>query len=222
MRVDNSFQDIDATFAFAGLYGRYDWGNRFVQFKLIGGHSANDSHRIAALTPGGPRYADANYGGWFVMPEADIGTHFALSDIYVLTRAVRLRYLAGLYDGYTETGSAAGMTVGSRTAQFIEERGELALTRTEGFGTGEALQTAVRIGIIGSERIGGGSIDARLLGTAILIPVPERPSTIGGYAGARVTLRSANRLSYFADLEAEMTSARSTAITASGGVSMPF
>ena len=66
-----------------------------------------------------------------------------------------MRYLRGWFDSYSETGSTANLSVGARTVQYFEQRGELKLTRTTTFSPSSALQLNLAGGALAVERIGG-------------------------------------------------------------------
>ena len=136
--------------------------------------------------PGGIESATANCGGWFLDPEATLGHTFALGELldgeYALIPSVRVRYLHAYLDSYTENGSSAPLTVGSRTLDDLEERGELKLTRAQDFGRTLAFVN-IHGGILGVQRIGGQTINATLLGQPIPFATPGNADEVGGFRG---------------------------------------
>lgn len=138
---------IDSDLAFGGVYGRHTFGASFLDVSLLGGYSRNASTRNINnnMIPGGLEYAKAAFDGWFISPEIAYGYRYAFNNEWSLTPAARLRYLATMLGGYTETGSTANLTVNARTLQNIEERGDLTLTRTITHSQTERIQTSATL-----------------------------------------------------------------------------
>src|SRR5215471_8694596 len=57
--------------------------------------------------------ATASYGGWFISPEVTYGYRIPVNAITVTPR-LRVRYVGGQLDGYSESGSMQNLTVGRR------------------------------------------------------------------------------------------------------------
>jgi hypothetical protein len=208
---------------FGGLYGRKEFGRAFVDFDILAGASANSSARTINnnLLAGGFETATANFGGWFVSPEAVAGYRFDVMPEWTLTPAARLRYLAAGFAGYTETGSTANLTVGSRLAQALEERGELTLTNTQSSDLGR-FQVSATIGVIGQERVGGSTINAQILGQALAFATPGKASTAGGFVAGQLDWKTLWGATLFAGGEFSAYSDASSIITGRAGVRVGF
>lgn len=209
---------------FAGLYGRKDFGPIFVDFALLGGHTGNRTTRNNInnnLLANGLEVANASFGGWFISPEVAAGYRYEFAPGWTLTPAARLRYLAANYDAFTETGSTANLSSGSRSLQNAEERGDLTLTRTLPFDTGR-LQLGLTAGVVGQQRTGGGNVNAILLGQALAFATPGKSSIYGGYGGGSLDWRMRNGMSVFAAAEYTAMSDSSNTITGKAGLRYGF
>ncbi len=221
---DRNAGESNSTLLFGGAYARWRVANAFLDVATQAGHSSNDTSRNNInnnLAPGGFETAKAKFDGWYVNPEAHVGVHLPLGTasgvLYTLTPSARVRYLHASFDGYTETGSTANMTVGSRTAQNLEERGELKLTMTQG-----TVSTSVYGGLLGVQRLGDTTINASLLGQPLPFATPGDDIVWGGYGGLGIAWRNAAGLSFFGAVEYTALSDQSRIVSGQGGVRVAF
>ncbi|MGI9400565.1 MAG: autotransporter outer membrane beta-barrel domain-containing protein, partial [Rhizobiaceae bacterium] len=158
-------QDIDTDGWFAGIYGEQQFSGVNIDFGIVGGWLSSDSSRFVndnlALTNGltlGRGSANASYHSWFLAPEAGIGLDISSGDI-VYTPSARIRYAMQEIDGYTESGSAANATVGSRSIGMVEANVEMAAAKQVNFGT-----LTGRLGYLFRHSTGDDAVSVAMLG----------------------------------------------------------
>jgi uncharacterized protein with beta-barrel porin domain len=224
LAVEQGSQRIDTDHVVGGVYGRFDWVSQFFDFKLQAGGSDNKSTRqvFNNLAPNGLENASANYGGWFISPELGYGVRYGLGSGYTLTPMARVRYVAGVLDGYSESGSGQSLSVGRRTLQNVEERGEIELARTSQFGLTDTIRTYMHGGVIALQRVGDTNVNTTLIGQSFTFATPGKDSATGAVAGAGFDLTVGGRVSVFGAVEGTVMSDKSRTGTAKGGMRVAF
>jgi Autotransporter beta-domain len=217
--IDFNMGKVNTDIGFGGVYGRKDIGAAFVDFALLGGHTDNHTTRNINnnLLANGLEIATAGFGGWFVSPEVAAGYRYAIGPNWTVTPTGHLRYLAASYDGFTETGSTANLTVGNRSLQNLEERIDITLTRSWLSDIGR-LQLGLTGGGLGQQRTGGDNVNAILLGQALAFATPGKSSITGGYVGGSVDWRMRNGFAVFGATEYTKYSDSSSTVTGKAGV----
>ncbi len=215
--------------AFGGAYAQYDSGATFLRAALQVGSSRNWMARNNInnnTVPTGLENANASFNGWYVSPEATLGHRFAIGQLadaaYTLTPSLRLRYLYGSFDGFTETGTTtAPLTMGSRTIGTMEERGELKLTRTVTFMPQTQLSMSGYGGVQGTQRAGDSTLNGAFLGQAMPFASPGAANVWGGFGGGGLEWRARN-VTFYSAGEYLWLSDHSTIISGRGGIRVSF
>jgi outer membrane autotransporter protein len=213
---------------FGGIYGRYLFSSfgraSFLDFALHGGGSSINTSRSVNnnLLATGFETATASYSGSYISPELTYGINLPVWADTTLTPSLKVRYVAGSFGGYTESGSTANLTVASRTIQDFEQRGELKLTHTTAFTPKDALLTSVNAGVLGIERVGDTTINTVLLGQGLPFVTPGKNSVGGAFAGLGIEWRTRSGVSLFGAAEYTAMSDQANLVTARGGIKVGF
>ena len=195
-------QNINTNSYFGGAYAGFTGSSHFLNLSLTGGRSNQASDRTVAnnLVVGGIEHATANYGGFFISPSATLGTDLHRNS-GILTPSVRARYAGMFLDSYTESGSAANLSVAARNVNVVDLRAQLAFAPTPVMKDNGTFSTVLRVGADGVFT-SGNKVDSVLLGQALSFNVGNNATTVRGFVGLDMTYATHHGSRYFFAAEA--------------------
>jgi outer membrane autotransporter protein len=222
LRAEFNVQSVDSDYGFGGGYGRYDMRNYFVDFALFGGGISSNSTRLVAnnLVASGLETATASYHGWFISPDVTVGYRF-INGFGTLTPKARLRYVGGSLDGYSETGSAQGLTIGKRDISDIEERLGVEFAHTAQFGPG-SVRARIELSAVALQRLGDNTINAVLLAQNLAFTTPGRGQAFGGVLSGGLEVRPTSNVNLYVSVEGMAMDDKSYSYVGKGGVRVGF
>ncbi|HZR71764.1 autotransporter outer membrane beta-barrel domain-containing protein [Bradyrhizobium sp.] len=224
LNVSLASQKIDTDYVSGGVYSRFEWGQQFVDTTLqVGGMNNHSSRLVQNNVSGGLDHATASYNGWFVSPEIAYGYHINLGNAAMVTPIVRARYVAGMFDGFNEAGSVQTLSIGSRTLQDFEERGEVEFSKMANFfGAEQPFKLFFHGGVIAWQRAGDATVNAVLIGQSLSFVTPGKSNAVGGVAGVGFDHQIRPNIALFGSVEGTFMSDESRLVTAKGGLRVAF
>jgi uncharacterized protein with beta-barrel porin domain len=223
LSVAYNIQNVDSDYVFGGGYGRWDKRNYYVDLALFGGGlSSNSTRQISNNNvASGLEIATASYHGWFISPDVTYGYRVFMGD-YVLTPKARVRYVGGSLDGFTEVGSAQGLTMGKRNLSDIEERLGVEFSSIRPVTFGGTLKSSVEVSGIGLQRLGDNTINAVLLAQNLAFTTPGSSQAFGGVVNVGFEWRPKSNVGVYASVEATAMNDKSFSATGKGGIRVGF
>jgi hypothetical protein len=211
-RFDLNAGSLGLDAMFGGVYSRTFFGASFLDLAVIGGTLDNESKRNI---DGIASQASARYDGWFITPLLTLGHRFALPYNLTLTPALKARYVAAHFDGHTESGSNANLTVADHDFQGFEERAEVTLARVQYWGSSRIIVRA-HTGMLARQYAGDKTLNVALIGQDFIAAIAE-DNTIGLYGGAGFEWQT-GRVALFAAGEVIGMNGNTTTFAGKGGM----
>ena len=215
---------VTSTYAFAGLYGRYQPNAFFVDFNVAGGYVGGSGTRTVSsnVALGGTETATAKSNGAFVSPQVGFGYRHQYDQSGTITPSTRVRYMMAQYGGYTEVGTSAPIAMGGRSYQAVETRTDVEFARARRSANGASFRVYQTIGLMSQTRLTSGVVNAAIFGTQMSIVTPGSRSTMAAYIGGGVEYQTARGATLFANFEAQVRFDKTVAGNARAGAIWSF
>jgi len=218
-RMNDASGNVSTDYYMGGVYARRDFGAYTLLANLSGGVMANRMSRSINL---GAQQAKSSFTGFFLAPELALSRDVAVAPGWVLTPTLRVRYVGSFLPSYRESGSSQNIAYGSSTSHGFEERAELKLTRTTKTDAGLVSSFYVQAAAIGNHRVGGDSLNASLLNSAIVIRNPHKRHTAGASIGVGFDHQLTQNTSAFGGIDAAYYTDKTRSVIGRAGVKVTF
>jgi autotransporter-like protein len=189
LSVDDEAQEIDTDNFWGGAYVGGELGDYQLELAALAGWQSNDSVRrmVDNTVSGGVDYANANYDGFFVSPQASISRNWNFAG-QPINSTLTLRYSGLFLEDYEEEGSNADLTVEARDVHLLTARGEIARLFVLPH-MPEGLQL-VAVGGGDVRYTFGDEVAAVLLDQNISFDPDDRSITLSGFGGGKLMYSS--------------------------------
>ncbi len=215
-------QDEDISSAFLGAYGGYTSDSWAIDLVVIGGWSRYELNRNIAnnAVPGGVETVSADYDGYFIAPELSVARTISVHGQKVVP-SVQIGYAGTHLDGYTETGTANGLTVDDRFLHLLTGRFQVTVpVRIPPYA--DSVYVAPYAGVEGRTRLDDSDIDAVLLGQTIRFDAGGEDSVGAALAGIELSALLGDGVSLFGGAEATVESNSGRTIAGQAGLQIAF
>ena len=215
---------VTSTYAFAGLYGRYQPNAFFVDFNVASGFVQNSSIRTvdSNVASGGTERATARNNGVFITPQVGFGYRHQYDQSGTITPSTRVRYLMAQYGSYEESGTTTPIAMGGRSYQAVETRTEIEFARARRSANGSGFRAYQTIGLMSQTRLTAGVMNATINDLPMAIATPGNRTGMGAYFGSGIEYQSARGATLFANFEAQVRMDRSVSGNARAGAIWSF
>ncbi|WP_413711548.1 autotransporter domain-containing protein [Rhizobium sp. Rhizsp82] len=178
-RADDGSGQTAGNTGFGGVYMRNDFSGVTLDSSLVAGGIENDSRReIFGSDP-----ARGSFAGWYVSPEIAISQKHEVAPGWTFTPAARLRYTAGFYQGYSETGSTQNISYDDRTSHTLEGILEGKLTNQTKLTNGMVANVSLSAALVDTLNLGASGLNASLSGTDFMVSAISDRNLVGGRFG---------------------------------------
>jgi hypothetical protein len=215
-------EQIDTGSTYAGLYAGYSLPNAFVNLAVTGGYANTDTSRdvLNNMVVGGIEQAKGNPDGVFFAPQATIGTEIKNAR-GIVTPSLRIAYTRLTMGSYDETGSAADMSVGSRTVNVVDLRGQVAFAIKPIIISTGPFDATMRLGA-NATFTNSDDITATLLGQPITFSTSSQDTTLRGFAGVDLVHAMDNGADLKLSVEAGYDTGHAVTLKGTAGVTWAF
>ncbi|GAB5510304.1 MAG: hypothetical protein Rhims3KO_17050 [Hyphomicrobiales bacterium] len=217
----NGRQETETSSFYAGIYGSSVHTGVTFDFALVGGGSQYDRERQVAnnLVANGLETARADYSGWFLSPELTArATLFQDFEPFVT-----LRYAGLFMDGFTETGTAAPLTLDSQTLHLATAR--LGVTLPYDWAHADGSQTSLSLtgGVEARRQFGSTTQRGVLLGQSIAFEAGgDGDDALGGFVGLDAEHQISAATTLYANAEAMLETGNAIQLSARAGFRVAF
>jgi len=215
-------EQIDTATAYAGLYAGYTLPNAFVNLAVTGGYANTDTSRdvLNNMVVGGIEQAKGNPDGVFLAPQATIGTEIKNAH-GIVTPSLRIAYTRLTMGSYEETGSAADMSVGSRTVNVVDLRGQVAFAIKPIVTSTGQFDATMRLGA-DATLTNSDDIIATLLDQPITFSTSSQDTTLRGFAGVDLVQAMNSGANLKLSVEAGYDSGHAVTLKGTAGLAWAF